>query len=217
VINEDLQEGKGVQYDFGLRGKPLPFLAWDIDYFLLSFSNQIGTEGNTVVNAGRARHHGMEFFTEIDLVGAYDYLNKTNHIDTIGSVAPFVTLTLLDAEFSAGPFDGRQPQYAPQYILRFGTVYSWRDRVKVSLLSTFVDEHFADDSSTANRFIPSYKVWDLTAEVNLLKNVRNAFDVSIFGGINNLFDEHYYARVRSDGIDPANERNIYGGVKVNWG
>ncbi|MBI4115105.1 MAG: TonB-dependent receptor plug domain-containing protein [Candidatus Omnitrophica bacterium] len=217
VINEDLREGKGVQYDFGLRGKPLPFLAWDVDYFFMTFSNQIGTEGNTVTNAGRAHHQGMEFFTEVDLVGAYDYFNKTHHVDTLGSLSPFVTLTVLDAEFSAGPFEGRQPQYAPQYNFRFGTVYKWRDRVKISLLSTFVDEHFADDASTANRFIPSYKVWDLTAEVNLLKNVRNAFDVSIFGGINNLFDEHYYARVRSDGIDPANERNIYGGVKINLG
>jgi Fe(3+) dicitrate transport protein len=221
IINEDLEEGKGVQYDFGLRGRPLPFIAWDVDYFLMSFSNQIGTSGNTVANQGRAHYQGMEFFTEIDMVGAYDYFNNTNHVETIGSLAPFVTLTLLDASFSAGPNDGRRPQYAPQWNLRFGTIYKWRDRVKVSLLSTFVDDHFADDantvSATSNFNVPSYKVWDLTAEVNLFKNVRNAFDVSIFGGINNLFDEHYFARVRSDGIDPANGRNIYGGVKINLG
>ena len=220
VINEDLEEGKGVQYDFGLRGRPLPFLAWDIDYFLMSFTNQIGTSGNTVTNAGRSQHQGMEFFTEVDLVGAYDYFNNTNHVQTIGSLAPFVTLTVLDASFTAGPFDGRRAQYAPQYNLRFGTVYSWRDRVKVSLLSTFVDEHFADDSNTtgaSSRFIPSYKVWDLTGEINLVKNAFEKFDVSIFVGINNLFDEHYYARIRGDGIDPANGRNIYGGVKINLG
>ena len=217
VINEDLEEGEAVQYDFGLRGKPLPFLAWDIDYFLLSFSNQIGTEGNRVVNAGRARHHGLELFTEVDLVGAYDYFNETNHVEAIGSLAPFVTLTLLDAEFSAGPFEGREPQYAPQYNFRFGTVYRWRDRVKISLVGTFVDAHFADDVSTANRFIPSYKVWDLTGELNLLKNVYGKFDLGIFGGINNITDEHYYARVRSDGVDPAYGRNIYGGVKVSLG
>lgn len=221
VINEDLEEGKGVQYDFGLRGRPLPFIAWDIDYFLMSFSNQIGTSGSTVANQGRAHYQGMEFFTEIDMVGAYDYFNKTNQVAAIGSLSPFISLTVLDASFSAGPNDGRRPQYAPQYNLRVGTVYKWRDRVKVSLLSTFVDDHFGDDantvSATTNFNIPSYKVWDLTAEVNLFKNVRNAFDVSIFGGINNLFDEHYFARVRSDGIDPANERNIYGGIKVALG
>ncbi len=220
IVNEDLEEGHGVQYDFGVRGQPLPFLSWDIDYFLMSFTNQIGTAGNTVENAGRSRHHGVEFFSEIDLIGAFDYSNQTQHGKTIGSLSPFVTLTLLDAEFSSGPFIGRQPQYAPQYNFRFGVVYAWHDRVKISLLSTFVDEHFADDANTvgaSSRFIPSYKVWDLTAEVNLLKNVYDKFDLSLFGGINNLFDEHYYSRIRSDGIDPAAERNVYGGVKINLG
>ena len=36
-------------------------------------------------------------------------------------------------------------------------------------------------------------------------------------GINNIFDEHYFARVTSAGIDPADGRNYYGGVKINWG
>jgi Fe(3+) dicitrate transport protein len=39
----------------------------------------------------------------------------------------------------------------------------------------------------------------------------------VFGGINNLFDESYFARVRSDGIDPADGRNYYAGVKLLWG
>lgn len=220
VINEDLQEGKGVQYDFGLRGRPLPFLAWDIDYFLMSFTNQIGTDGNTVTNAGRSQTQGVEFFTEVDLIGAYDYLKETQHAEKWGAFAPFVALTLLDAQYTAGPFDGRRPAYAAQYNWRFGTLYRWRDRVKVSLLSTFVDDHFADDSNTtgaSSRRIPSYKVWDLTAEVNLLKDTYGKFDLGIFGGINNIFDEHYTARIRGDGIDPANDRNIYGGVKIKLG
>jgi len=37
----------------------------------------------------------------------------------------------------------------------------------------------------------------------------------LFGGINNLFDEKYFARVTSSGIDPGYPRNIYGGVKIN--
>jgi len=156
-------------------------------------------------------------FTEVDLVGAYDYFKKTHYVDTIGSLSPFVALTVLNAEFTAGPFEGRQPQYAPKSNLRFGTIYSWRDRVKVSLLSTFMGDHFADDASSANYKVPSYKVWDLTADIHLLKNIYGTFDLGIFGGINNLFDEKYFARVRSDGIDPAYRRNLYGGVKVKWG
>ncbi len=217
LIAGDLEEARGEQYDFGLRGTPLPFISWDIDFFLLRFKNQIATINNVVTNAGRSVHNGMEFFTDVDLVGAYDYWKHTHYENAVGSVAPFVTLTLLDARFTSGPTDDRRPQYAPQYNLRFGTVYKWRDRVKISLISTFVDDHFGNDNNTAQQAIPSYKVWDLTAELNLLQDAYGKFDLGIFGGINNLFDEQYYARVRSDGIDPAYGRNIYGGVKIRLG
>lgn len=231
VVPNDLTEGSAWQYDFGLRGNPYPFVSWDIDYFLLDFKDQIGTVGNSVENVGDARHHGMEFAAEADMIGLYDHLSGTKHSEKFGSLAPFYTLTLLDAEFNEGPNSGRQPQYAPQYNMRFGLNYRWKERVKVSLLSTFVDDHFADDAGTLNRKIPSYKVWDLTAEFVILsgaKDLRDSsvsglrmtglpFDLSFFGGINNLFDENYYARIRGDGIDPAYGRNLYGGVKVNWG
>jgi Fe(3+) dicitrate transport protein len=217
VINGDLKEGFAWQYDFGLRGNPVSFFHWDIDYFLLSFQDQIGTVGNSVQNVGDALHQGVELAAEIDFVGAYDYFKDTDHANHLGSFSPFVALTLLDAEFTAGPNDGLEPQYTPPYNLRFGMTYRWRERVKLSFLSTFVGDHFADDAKTVNRRIPSYKVWDLTAEVNLLKNIHGAFDLSLFGGISNLFDEEYYARITGTGIDPAYERNIYGGVKVELG
>ena len=89
--------------------------------------------------------------------------------------------------------------------------------MKVSLLSTFLADHFADDAEAPNRIIPSYKVWDLTGEVTLLDNVFRVFTVGLFGGINNLFAEDYYARITSAGIDPAHLRNIYGGIKVSLG
>ncbi|MBI3324776.1 MAG: TonB-dependent receptor, partial [Candidatus Omnitrophica bacterium] len=120
-------------------------------------------------------------------------------------------LMLLDATFTEGPQDGKTPQYAPQYTMRFGAQYQFKDRVKVNLGSAFVDDHFADDSNLANQTVPSYKVWDLTGEVKLWKEY-----LTLFAGINNLFDERYYARIRSDGIDPAYERNVYGGVRVGW-
>lgn len=217
VVNDDLKEGFAWQYDLGLRGHPVSFFHWDIDYFILTFEDQIGTVGSEIKNVGDAFHQGMEFATEIDLIGAIDYFKKTDLGNQVGSFSPFVAFTLLDAEFTAGPNEDKEPQYTPPYNLRFGMTYQWRDRAKISLLSTFVGDHFADDAKTANRSVPSYKVWDLTAEVNLLKNAFGAFDLSFFGGINNLFDERYTARIRSDGIDPAYERNIYGGVKVSLG
>ncbi|MFN7140417.1 MAG: TonB-dependent receptor, partial [Limisphaerales bacterium] len=85
---------------------------------------------------------------------------------------------------------------------------------KVALLGTFVGDHFADDSNTTglnSREIPAYMVWDLTAEVKVYKN-----HLSLLAGINNLFNEDYYARIRSDGIDPAYGRNYYAGFSLSF-
>lgn len=217
VVNGDLEPGKAVQYDFGLRGSPAPFFHWDADYFLLVFKDQVGTIGNSVQNVGDSLHQGMELAAEFDLAGALDRLNGQKYSEQYGSLSTFASLTLENAEFYAGPSDSFKAQYAPAYNFRTGVQYAWRDRIKVNLTGTFVGEHFADDSETANRFIPSYKIWDLTAEALLAKNVLDHVDVGLVGGINNIFDEEYYARITSSGIDPAYRRNLYGGVKVTVG
>lgn len=219
VVNADLEEGPAVQYDFGFRGNPAPFVHWDISYFILDFEDQIGTIGNSIENVGNAFHQGLEFAGELDYLKAFDFFKKTNDAERYGSVASFLALTLLDAEFDGGKAttEGRPPAYTPQFNIRLGHTYTWRDRVKVNLLTTFVDDHFADDASTPNRYIPYYKVWDLTGEVTVVKQWLKHLDLSLFGGVNNLFNENYYARIRGDGIDPAYERNFFGGVKVTVG
>lgn len=196
VINGDLEEGNVWQADLGLRGKPVPYLAWDVSIFHMEFDGQTGTVGNTVQNVGDAEYEGVELVVELE----------------IGHLKPFYVLTVLDAEFVGGPNTGKIPQYAPDTLMKGGVEYEYKDKVKIQLAGTFADDHFGDDGNTTQRIVPSYKVWDLTAEAKVYKDT-----VSIFGGINNLFDEHYFARVTSTGIDPADGRNYYGGVKVVWG
>lgn len=83
--------------------------------------------------------------------------------------------------------------------------------MKLALMGTFVDQHFADDGNAANFRIPSYAVWDLTFEAKVFKS-----NVSVIAGVNNLFDERYYSRIRSNGIDPANGRNYYAGLAFSF-
>ncbi len=40
--------------------------------------------------------------------------------------------------------------------------------------------------------------------------------VRLIGGVNNVFDEDYYSRVRPDGIDPAPRRNFYLGAALEF-
>jgi Fe(3+) dicitrate transport protein len=89
-------------------------------------------------------------------------------------------------------------------------IYRSEERGTISLSSTYVDSHYADDGNTANFQVPNYNVWDLTAEIKVHKNV------SLIAGINNLFDQQYFTRVRNDGIDPSNGRNYYIGASFEF-
>ncbi len=212
IVNEDLKEGRSWQTDLGLRGTYAAYFNWDVSWFYMEFDDQIGSVANTVQNVGDARHTGVELATELDVTGLWDAVSGSQCVSAVGSLKVFYNALFLDAEFTGGPTTAKTPQYAPEYIQKGGIEYHWQKKFKLRLAGTFLDDHFADDADTAAFFIPSYKVWDLTAEVKVYKDI-----VSVFGGVNNIFDEPYYARVTGGGIDPADGRSYYGGVSVKWG
>ena len=233
VVPNDLQESSAWQYDVGIRGNPRPWISWDISAFLLDFDDQIGTVAlpggfSSLGNVGRAQHLGVEAAGELDILGLIDaHSNRPAVTSTakdadkpapatalsnrFGSLSVYGNVTLLDAEFVSGPLEGRTPRFAPNYLLRTGVIYRMGDRLKVALLGTFVDDSFADDANTAERFVPAYMTWDLTVETAVYKET-----VKVTAGINNLFDEDYYARIANSGIDPAYGRNYYAGFAIQF-
>jgi Fe(3+) dicitrate transport protein len=209
VVNGDLEEGSAWQYEIGFRGQPRPYVTWDTSLFLMDFDNQIGTSGNTVANIGRTVHRGVEAAVEVELLGLSDALSGRPGIVRHHQFSLYGNVMILDAEIRSGANAYQSIAYAPDYTVRAGAIYRWRDRAKLALTGTLVDDHWADDAHTLNRFIPSYMVWDLTLECKVYRD-----NLSLLAGINNLFDEDYFARVRNDGIDPAYRRNFYAGISL---
>jgi Fe(3+) dicitrate transport protein len=233
LVPSDLQESSAWQYDLGIRGNPRPWISWDVSAFLLDFDDQIGTVAlpggfSTLGNVGRAQHFGLEASGELDLLGLIDANSSgrattssakdgdkpavtANLTQRFGSLSLYGNVTLLDAEFVSGPLEGKTPRFAPDYLLRAGVIYRLGERVKLALLGTFVDDSFADDANTPERFVPAYMTWDLTVEAKVYKDI-----VSVNAGINNLFDENYYSRIANTGIDPAYGRNYYAGFSIQF-
>lgn len=220
VANSNLEEGHSVEAEIGLRGRPLPYLKFEVSGFYIKFVDQIAELTNfpnpdptgpalvTITdNVGDSRTWGADFSVQLDLLAALNGGSENPY----GQFNLFGNVTYLDAEFTAGPANGKIPVYAPDYLFKTGAIYRWKDTVKVGLIGTIVDEHFADANNSYQRFIPSYQVWDLTAEVNFWKG-----RIGVFGGIGNLFDEDFYAEVRDEGIVPAYRRNYYGGIKIRF-
>lgn len=208
VVNDDLEEGKSIEYEVGYRTQAQEWLTLDASVFLLSFKDQIGsvtTAGITnFQNVGDATYQGIDFAITTDL------LNVITQTDAYGALNWYVNGTLLDAEFTDGPNDGKTPQYAPDYLIRTGLNYNYNDKLEISLGGTFQAESYGDDNNSPNFAIPSFMVWDLTAEWKIHKHVH------LLAGINNLFDESYYSRVVANGIDPAYGRNFYVGASLKF-
>jgi Fe(3+) dicitrate transport protein len=214
IVVDNLDPSISYQYEVGFRGYPEPWIYWDTSLFYLDFEDQIGSVQlpsgiSEVRNVGAARHYGWEAATEVGSLSLYDYLQGTALASRFGDLSLFGSVMLLNAKFTSGDLDGKTPAYAPDYIVRAGVEYVFPDILKASLLTTVVANQYADDNNTPDFFIPHYTVSDLTFEANVWGET-----VALYGGINNVFDEDYYARIRSDGIMPAYARNYYGGFKV---
>jgi Fe(3+) dicitrate transport protein len=230
LVPENLNESRAVQYELGFRGTPRDWITWDVSGFLLDFDDQIGVIAlpggfTTLANVGGARHVGAEIAGEVDLIGLVDAASllpsptmskeatpaARSYGERFGSLHLYGNATILDAEFVSGPLEGKTPRFAPNYLIRTGLIYRWRERCKLAFLGTFVASSYADDANTPERFVPAYAVWDLTAEGKVYKDF-----LSVNAGINNLFNEDYYARIANTGIDPAPRRNYYGGFSVKF-
>jgi len=205
LVNSDLKESRAIQYELGWRAQPVRGLVLDASVFHLEFSDQIGTFAlpggfSTLANVGRSVHRGLE------AGGSYDLLAGRAGADR-PALTFYANVLLLDAEFKEGSNAGRTPQYAADHVVRAGLVYTRTDRFKLALSGTLSGASFADDGNSAARRVPAYAVWDLTAEWRLPHT-----PLRLIGGINNVFDEDYYSRIRNDGIDPAPRRNFYAGA-----
>jgi outer membrane receptor protein involved in Fe transport len=210
VVNGDLKEGNSLQFELGLRGKPLPYLNFDVGGFYFTFDDQVGEislpNGFTSTgNVGDARYFGLEAASELDVLS----LINGGAENPWGTFRLYGNVTLLDAEFTSGPNKGNTPVYAPNYQIKTGGIYRYKEIVKIGLLGTVVDNEFGDANNTFERAIPAYNVWDLTAEVKFW-NGR----LGVVAGIRNLFDEDYWGEIRDEGIVPAYRRNYYGGIEV---
>lgn len=217
TVSDRLEPGHVVNYEFGWRARPAPGAWIDVSAFAIDYDDRFGRVGSNLQNVGRSLNQGLSAAAEIDL-----WRQFRGGDDQGLSLAWHGNVQWLEAEFVSGPLEGRTPQFAPQFSLRSGLVLRIPGRLKIALLGTYLDEHFADDgntrTATADWLIPAYTVFDLTAEAYAWRGQLAGRDaaVAVLAGVNNLFDENYWSRVRSNGIDPANGRNFYAGLRFEF-
>jgi Fe(3+) dicitrate transport protein len=211
TFSDNLDAGQVVNTEIGYRGSPTQWSSFDASLFRIDYDNRFGRVGTNLQNVGRSVNQGLSFSGEIDF---YDLIKGESDFD----VSWYCSYQYLDAEFTGGPLRGKTPQYAPENMLRTGLIVQQQKEWKVAAMFTHLSDHFGDDGNSANFAIPAYTVVDVTAEAKIWSNKVGGIDAELWAlfGINNLFNEDYYSRVRANGIDPANGRNYYIGLRAEF-
>jgi Fe(3+) dicitrate transport protein len=197
-----------LSWEAGVHGTPVDGLFYDASLFWVNVKDRIESQpagpsapaNNTInVNTGDTRHRGFEGQIDYDFLAAQDP-RTTQHLSL------FASLALLNAEFTStiNPANhGNQPAFSPNYLARAGV--SWREdkHYKLALSVVSVASQYFQDSNlptttpsgdiTIPAKVPSYTVADFSGDWWVMPHLR------LLGGVSNLSDRKYYARVFGGG------------------
>ena len=229
IIDQNLQDAKGYNFDFGYRGKVNNYLNFDIDYFYLNYDNRIGTiaQRNSAgqlfqfrTNLGRSVSQGFEGYVEFDAFGAFLPKSKLGSLSVFASIAfidatyrDFKTTSVSNGQITEGNLSGKFVENAPRKINRFGVTYAKKGFSATWQISD-IGKAYADASNTetpnaaaTTGVIPAYQVQDFSTNFKFLKHYN------LKAGVNNLTDEKYFTRrsggYPGPGILPADGRTFY--------
>lgn len=211
---------QSVSYELGVHGWPKKGLYYDVSLFQVNFTDRIETQqlsaiDSISVNTGDTRHRGLEAETSFDLLTLLAP-TSAQHLEL------YANASLLNATFtdSRNPTQiGKTPAYAPHYLARAGLIWRQDQHFKLALNAQTVGKEFWQDSNaavgtpgSANYLpaeIPTYTVVDLNGDYTVIRYLR------LLGGVNNLLNREYYARVFGNGLEPALKRTYYAGIALD--
>jgi Fe(3+) dicitrate transport protein len=229
VIDPNLQDSRGYNFDFGYRGSIFPYVKFDLGYFQLNYQDRIGTiaqsrqDGSIYqfrTNLGNSISRGFEGYVEFDPVTAIFESSRFGYLHLFASLAfidatygDFEVTSVSNGEIVTRNLEGNQVENAPRKINRFGATYNL-GKFSMTWQLSDVGEAFSDASNTVEPnatatvgLIPAYQVQDLSASWNVWKQH------SIKAGVNNLTNERYFTRraggYPGPGIMPADGRTFY--------
>jgi Fe(3+) dicitrate transport protein len=212
-----------LSWEAGVHGTPVNGLFYDASLFWVNVKDRIESQqipdappGNTInVNTGDTRHRGFEGQVDYDFLAARDP-HTTRHFSV------FANLSLLNAEFtrSTKGVVGNKPAFSPSTLARVGVALREDKQYKLALSVVSVASQYWQDSNLAQGTpdaanyipakVPSYTVADFSADWWVMPQLR------LLGGVSNLTDRTYYARVFSGGLEPAIGRTMYVGAAYEF-
>ena len=229
IIDPNLTDSRGYNFDLGYRGSWTPALKFDLSYFHLNYADRIGTVAQLRpdkssyqyrTNLGNSISRGFEGYVEVDPITAIFESSRVGYLHLFASLAfvdatygDFEVTTVSNGQVQIRNLEGNRVENAPRKINRFGATYTY-DTFSMTWQLSDIGEAFSDASNTVAPnaaatvgLIPAYRVQDLSASWNFWKQH------SLKAGVNNLTDARYFTRraggYPGPGIMPADGRTFY--------
>ncbi|MBS4063825.1 MAG: TonB-dependent receptor [Chitinophagaceae bacterium] len=197
IVDPDLKDSKGYNFDIGFRGKVKNFLQFDISGFVLQYNNRVGvitpngTSSRLITNVGASTSKGIESYLEFNPARAFK-------APTVFDLIIFSSYGFTDARYSGNHKDantkGKRVENAPEHIIRAGVTVGY-NKWLITWQYSHVGQVYSDANNTVtptangnNGLIPAYDITDIT----LTYKMNNKFNIK--GGLNNLFDTRYFTR-----------------------
>jgi Fe(3+) dicitrate transport protein len=236
VIDPNLSDAKGYNFDIGYRGEVGNYLTFDIDYFYLDYANRVGTISQQAsdgrifqyrTNLGHSVSKGAEAYIEFSPTTAWLKHQRFGNISVFASIAAiraryldFKTTSVVNGKIIEGNLAGKHVENAPDKINRYGITYS-KKGLSVSWQISDIGQAFADASNTitpnpaaTTGLIPGYQVQDISGSFKFKKYAQLKF------GVNNITDTRYFTRrsggYPGPGILPADGRTWYVGLNLKF-
>ena len=216
IIDPNLKDARGYNFDIGYRGKLKDIVKFDISVFHLQYNNRVGvisTNGGVnrlVTNVGNSNSKGLESYIECMPIKLF---SKDSKYDLI----VFTSYAYTDARYSTdhklAAIKGKKVENAPNHIIRTGITFGVNKFLCTAQVS-YVGESFSDANNTLAPslngtvgLIPAYTVSDLTFSYKFKKGIAYK------SGINNLFNVTYFTRraggYPGPGVLPADARSFF--------
>lgn len=215
IIDPNLKDAKGFNFDLGYRGKIQNYLQFDLSGYYLLYNNRIGTIVNSnnnrlVTNVGASKSKGVEGYFEFNPIRAFTNNDKLDCII-------FASYAYNDAKYSSDHKDantkGKRVENAPSEIIRSGISFGIKQFL-FTLQMSKVSESYSDANNTivpsANGnigLIPAYAITDISGSYKFSKIIN------VKAGINNVFNAVYFTRraggYPGPGALPADGQNYF--------
>ncbi|UAB86331.1 TonB-dependent receptor [Zunongwangia sp. SCSIO 43204] len=213
-INTDLKAETGFNYEIGFKGNwsnnrlYTEVSLYSIQVRNLLVAQRVAEDQYVGINAGKTDHNGIEFF------GKYS-LDLTEN----WQVSPFINAAFNFFEFDRFvneevDYSGNELPGVPKHTINAGIDLSTDFGFSFNALYRNVGEIPLNDANAL--YTNSYDLINLKAAYafDIIKDLQ----LNIYGGINNVFDEHYAASVLPNavGFGGAAPRYYYPGYPSNY-